>query len=199
MKKLPSRIDCLGTLGLEPGASNRQITQAYRRLALKYHPDRAFASIGLSATARRRMFERVSNAYHQLEAHTSSLPRGAGLESCSRCHDVEPLLPGIDGNAYCHTCLTSARGKRALPPPPIELMHCAWPALGVAVSAVLMMAWLHTHWPPYWGLSVASCAIAMALLLAISLQCQYASPSGSHRIGPARGRHRRRRRWLEAN
>jgi hypothetical protein len=52
--------DYYRVLGLQPGASGKQIKAAYRRLALKYHPDR-----NPSAGAVER-FREISDAYHHL-------------------------------------------------------------------------------------------------------------------------------------
>lgn len=52
--------ECYRTLGLHPGASEKQIKTAYRRLALRYHPDR-----NPDHNARKH-FEEVSEAYRKL-------------------------------------------------------------------------------------------------------------------------------------
>jgi len=50
-------------LGLAPGATNKQIKSAYRKLALKYHPDR-----NQSAGAARK-FQEITEAYNYLLDH----------------------------------------------------------------------------------------------------------------------------------
>jgi hypothetical protein len=62
------RDDCLAVLGLGPGACEEDIRLAYRRLAMRHHPD----SSGDPATA--RQFARVVRAYKVLTARESPLP-----------------------------------------------------------------------------------------------------------------------------
>lgn len=53
------------TLGVSPRASKKQITTAYRKLALKYHPDRVAGSETAKAAATNR-FTEISEAYRTL-------------------------------------------------------------------------------------------------------------------------------------
>lgn len=52
--------ECYRILGLHPGASDKQIKTAYRKLALRYHPDRN------PDRSARKHFEEVSEAYRTL-------------------------------------------------------------------------------------------------------------------------------------
>lgn len=63
------RRDALVSLGLGPGANDEEIRTAYRRLALRYHPDAS----GDPLTARR--FSKVVRAYKALSAAEGSVPR----------------------------------------------------------------------------------------------------------------------------
>ncbi|HET7839872.1 MAG TPA: J domain-containing protein [Rectinemataceae bacterium] len=56
-------------LGLAPGAAEEEVRMAYRRLAMRYHPDGS----GDPATA--RQFARVVRAYKILKARASEPPR----------------------------------------------------------------------------------------------------------------------------
>jgi hypothetical protein len=62
------RDDCLAVLGLGPGACDEDIRIAYRRLAMRHHPD----SSGDPATA--RQFARVARAYKVLTAREGPPP-----------------------------------------------------------------------------------------------------------------------------
>ena len=62
----PGEGELLAVLALGPGAAEEDIHTAYRRLAMRYHPD----SSGDPATARH--FARVVRAYKVLSAHPSS-------------------------------------------------------------------------------------------------------------------------------
>ena len=59
--------DPFTTLGLERGATDQQIKQAYRQLALKYHPDKV-AHLGdeFKALAEKR-FKEIQQAYEELK------------------------------------------------------------------------------------------------------------------------------------
>ncbi len=58
----------LRTLGLEPGANAAEVKQAYRQLAMLWHPDRNGGSPEMLATAERRMSE-INAAYQFLKDH----------------------------------------------------------------------------------------------------------------------------------
>ena len=58
-----SQKDYHKVLGLTPGASEKQIKTAYRKLALKYHPDRN------SAPGAKRKFHEITLAYDYLLEH----------------------------------------------------------------------------------------------------------------------------------
>jgi hypothetical protein len=63
-----AREDCLAVLGLGPGAGDEDIRLAYRRLAMRHHPD----SSGNPGTA--RQFARVVRAYKVLTASEGGPP-----------------------------------------------------------------------------------------------------------------------------
>ncbi|MGI0027374.1 MAG: DnaJ domain-containing protein, partial [Nitrosopumilaceae archaeon] len=54
---------CYETLGLAPGASIKEIKQAYRKLALLYHPDKD------SSDGNEARFKQILNAYQTLSLH----------------------------------------------------------------------------------------------------------------------------------
>ena len=68
-----SVIDPYAVLGLTPGASGKQVKAAYRRLAMRYHPDRN------PTPAAREKFQQVREAYEYLLR-----TRGGTAESVSQ-------------------------------------------------------------------------------------------------------------------
>lgn len=65
-----NREDYLRILGLEPGAYLKDIKDAYRELAMVWHPDRFPSGSDLSAKAERE-FKRITEAYQALLAEAS--------------------------------------------------------------------------------------------------------------------------------
>ena len=194
-KREPDRLEALRILGLGPTATRNGIKRAYRRLALRYHPDR-------NPKGRPRYdeqwclarFREVSGAYAILERHFAAAAADGRLGLCDRCGDFEALAAGLDGNAYCRTCLLTAEGKRALPAPPIVIAGCGLTMAGLLASSVAMGTWLVTGLTAYWWCSVACCAAAMAALATLCLRVQYAVQPEPRR---RRGRACRRRAWGE--
>ncbi len=130
------------------------------------------------------MFHRVTSAYALLEDCSDGRP-AAALERCARCHDPEPLLPGLDGNRYCRTCLLHAEGKRSLPAPPPVVVGCSATAAGLVVSVAWLAAWSVTGWAAYWWMSVGTCLTAMAFMVAVCLTVRHAA----HHFGFVANRH----------
>lgn len=65
-----SEDDCYALLGVSPGSTEAEVRRAYRKLALKLHPDRA----GKAST---RHFQQVSEAYMFLKARAAWISRKA--------------------------------------------------------------------------------------------------------------------------
>ena len=76
------------TLGVPPSATDDEIKAAYRRLAMKYHPDRAGGD--------QTKFDEVKKAYEGLQNRVCSVCEGRGqirerngaftkLVNCPRC------------------------------------------------------------------------------------------------------------------
>ncbi len=196
VRREPSRIECLRVLGLGPDASLPQIKRAYRRLALRYHPDHARWLDGIYADPSRcrTMFHRVTEAYACLVRDLRVDQAGRRLERCRRCGDLEAVRTGLDGNSYCRTCLLRAEGKRALPAPPTIVVGCTAILAGLVMSAGLLAGWVSTGRGTYWWAAVGTCAAAMVALVAVCLVIQYAAPPVPRRIrsGGALRRWRRR-------
>jgi hypothetical protein len=75
------RADWLATLGLGPSADESAIKEAYRKMALRYHPD-----VNASAEAA-TLFRAASDAYQQLlenggsESRQADSPHGPAMEA----------------------------------------------------------------------------------------------------------------------
>ena len=54
-------------LGLQPGATEQEIKQAYRRLAAKYHPDKVAHLGDEFKTLAEERFKKIQQAYEQLK------------------------------------------------------------------------------------------------------------------------------------
>jgi hypothetical protein len=63
----PTSPDPYHVLGLQPGASPAAITAAYRRLAKRYHPDRAMAQAPPQRAAAEAQMKAINAAYAQLK------------------------------------------------------------------------------------------------------------------------------------
>jgi molecular chaperone DnaJ len=74
--------DPYGILGISPGATDEELTQAYRRLAKKYHPD---INPG-NKTAELKMRE-VNAAYEQIKKHKTG---GATYEQADGSYGKQP-------------------------------------------------------------------------------------------------------------
>lgn len=112
---------CFETLGVESGASLRQIHSAYKQLALKHHPDRA-----PDDPESHEVFIRVTEAYSILKNAyftAKGVPQRARMKKCHRCGTYGTLLDGLDRKQYCPDCLLGRR-RKLLPMPLMETIRC---------------------------------------------------------------------------
>ena len=72
-------MDYYETLGVSKDATNEQIKKAYRKLALKYHPDRNQGDKGAEAK-----FKDISEAYAVLSDPEKRVPLPAEGARCTR-------------------------------------------------------------------------------------------------------------------
>lgn len=63
-------LQALAILGLDPGASRRDIRRAYRRMAQLHHPDRFFAESEQATARASQRFQRIKKAYDYLMQRT---------------------------------------------------------------------------------------------------------------------------------
>ena len=73
-----SKRDYYDVLGVSRNASEAELKKAYRRLAMKYHPDR---NAGDQAADAERKFKEAKEAYEIL----SEPQKRAAMLSCRRC------------------------------------------------------------------------------------------------------------------
>jgi hypothetical protein len=153
---------CYEILGIEPGATLRQIHAAYKKLALKHHPDRA-----PDDPRSHRVFIRVTEAYSILKsAHRAGRSSSRAIRptrSCPRCHRFAELFKSLDGGRYCAECLLGRR-RKFLPLPIMEVIRC----VGVMVLQTAALGFLVTACiggdRRYFGAAAASCIAAMGLM-----------------------------------
>ncbi len=127
---------CYRVLGVGPEASHEDLHRAYKRLALRHHPDRTPDDAGSHAT-----FCRVTEAYATLKGlgGTDGV-RPADVATCDRCEAVSRLLMGLGGGRYCIDCLL-ARRQRRLPMLTPKIVRCLLTiGLQLAATACLVVS-----------------------------------------------------------
>ena len=63
-----NKSDSLGALGLQRGATEREVRSAFRRLSLKYHPDRYSPTLGITVEESTAHFQMLNNAHEHLRS-----------------------------------------------------------------------------------------------------------------------------------
>jgi hypothetical protein len=155
-------LQCYQTLGLSEGADGKQLHRAFKRLVLKYHPDRC----GDDAVSRER-FCQVTEAYATLKKMLSlrDLPDNTGF--CPRCERLTELFRGLSGGKCCADCLLNKR-RKLLPMTALETIRCIGVmtlqgmALYLLVSSIASGRWQQ-------GLAAMLCGLAGMGLLAFHL------------------------------
>jgi len=153
---------CYEILGVQPGATLRQVHAAYKRLALKHHPDRA-----PDDPKSQRVFIHVTEAYSILKnAHRMGRSSSKAIRrsrSCPRCGRFEELFKGLDGGRYCVECLLGRR-RKFLPLPIMEVIRCIGVILLQAGALGCLVAACVGGDRRYFGVAAASCVAAMGLM-----------------------------------
>lgn len=109
---------CYQVLGLQPGATPRQVHRAYRKLVHRHHPDHTDGD----AESTRRFCE-ITEAHATLKRILDLQRHGGQSGICLGCDRPAPLLRGINGRQYCADCLL-ARRRRFLPMPTYAQIRC---------------------------------------------------------------------------
>ena len=183
----PSRVEALHVLGVASGASTRQIKGAYRRLALRYHPDRNRNQAGgLPEDVCAARFREVVQAYRLLIRHASHDPNQCTIDPCSRCRAHDRLQRGLDGNMYCRACLLMGSSCRALPAPPVVIVGGGLAAGLLLASTLLLVAWSATAQVAYWAAAMGLTLTSLAVLSVVCIRVGYAATRRD--LALARGR-----------
>ena len=119
---------CYEVLGLSPGATADEVHSVYKRLALKYHPDRSRGDPRSHSA-----FCQVTAAYATLKEAFAAMEGSKNMGQCQRCEQIRELYFGQDGSRGCAECLLALRGRRL--PMILETVRCVL-AIGLQLAAV---------------------------------------------------------------
>lgn len=108
----------LRTLGLEPGATSADIKQAYRQLAIQWHPDRHAQTPEMRATAERRMVE-INSAYQYLKTHFEELENSFPPRPGTRPTTTTSSASSSSNFSKAATPTSGTAGQPLMPPLPI--------------------------------------------------------------------------------
>lgn len=156
--------DCYKTLELPNGAARPEVHAAYKRLAMKYHPDRA----GDHPDSRQK-FIAITRAYAALqdalrEGHSAEL---RPLPECAGCGKAARLYAGMDRRDYCVDCLLHRR-RRLLPRPPMVIVRCVGAVVFTLLGGYLASAaWLSGNIA--FGLAALVCGVGALSLLSLNV------------------------------
>ncbi len=154
--------DCHRLLGVLPGATEREIHRAYKRLAMRLHPDHT----GNDPVARRRFCE-VTEAYTRLsDAIRAGIPT-RDPPTCGACGRQVQLYRGIYQQSYCADCLLNQR-RRFLPAPPPVIVRCiAAMTLVISAGYCTWYAWAFNEF--VYGLFAIGLALSALVMLSINV------------------------------
>lgn len=95
---MASYSDPYATLGLQRSASQAEVDKAYRKLAMKWHPDRNQDN----KEAAEKQFKMISEAYQSISSGSASSPFGAGSSSGGSPGGFPGGFPGGPGSSHAH-------------------------------------------------------------------------------------------------
>jgi hypothetical protein len=116
-------LECYQVLHARPGCSLEQLHGAYRRMVLRYHPDRSPGKSNLEA------FYRVNEAYTTLRSGLCRRVPSRAIElrrawgACPKCGRTVELFNALNGNPACANCLLRPR-RRFFPLPTYTTICC---------------------------------------------------------------------------
>jgi hypothetical protein len=125
--------ECYNTLKLRPGASMAEAHAAYKRLALRHHPDR-----NGDDPENRRLFCLVTEAYARLRTAHHARTESNRSGECPACKSIGELFVGLHGRLLCADCLLGKR-RRYLPMPTYRQIRCLAAVLFLCVAAVCLV------------------------------------------------------------
>ncbi|MFH1420325.1 MAG: J domain-containing protein [Planctomycetota bacterium] len=149
-----SSATCYRILGLRPGATAPEVHRAYKRLALKHHPDR-----NAGDDRSHRLFCQVTEAYANLKKLLRAHDHGGDV--CPDCGEAGELFHGTDGRSLCGACLLATR-RRFLPLPTFQQIRCIAAILFQALAAyfVVLSLVVEDRTPSVVGICFALAALA---------------------------------------
>ncbi|GEM_PF-2040699 len=151
-------------LGLESGASPQQVHAAYRRLALKYHPDRNPGHENLEHFKRLAAAYRLLRNKFRLDRTDSQLVRGV----CDRCGEYAVVHQTLDGSRSCATCLSFFNRRPLLPAPTITIVTCATTIVLLALALGCLLAGLILSSPGYLLMTIV---LGVSALVSLAVTC----------------------------
>lgn len=151
-------------LGLRTSAGREEVQATYRRLALKYHPDRNPGSI--------ERFKELATAYRLLQNkfRLDSSEAERLRAECDRCGEYGIVHAATDGSHCCAACLSIANRRPLLPAPPITIVTCATTIVLLALSLGSLMVALGGDAQQHWY-AVLSFVLGLAALLSLAATC----------------------------
>lgn len=148
-----SHLDCYRVMGLQPGATPSQVHHAYKRLALRHHPDR---TAGDPTSV--RLFCQITDAYTVLRGVCQ------GRDSaCPQCGRASELFRGMGGQRWCADCLLRGR-RRFLPLGRFECVRCLG---GLLLQALALNCAVVSAATGDWRFGAAGAALVFGAMAAL--------------------------------
>lgn len=156
-------------LGLKPGADRTLVHAAYRRLALRYHPDHNRSPGALER------FKELSAAYRVLrnKFRLDEGQPGRLRDECERCGEYAILHIAQDGMKCCAACLSLAQRRPLLPAPPITIASCATAIVFLALALGCMLLGLAGGGQLYYAAALLCGLLSLASVCVVCVTVVY--------------------------